>query len=337
MSRIAIIGAGSWGTALAVVLGRNGRHQVRLWAFEKEVAEAIRTQRVNQSFLPGFPLPESVTVVTRMEQALAGAEFVVVAVPSQHCRSVYEQMPGSLDPGMLFVSATKGLESGTAACMTEVACHSLESAPGGLRPRIGALSGPSFAREAARGDPTAITIASTDKELATTVQQEFSDPNFRVYTNEDVVGVELGGALKNIIAIAAGVCVGLGLGHNTIAALMTRGLAEITRLAVACGGQRETLAGLAGMGDLVLTCTGGLSRNRTLGVELGKGRKLPDILADMHGMVAEGVLTTQAARELARRKQVEMPITEQMHEILNEGKPPQEAIRELMTRPGRME
>lgn len=337
MSRIAIIGAGSWGTALAVVLSRNTRHQVHLWAFEKEVAEAIRTQRVNQSFLPGFPLPKTVTPVTRIEQALTGAEFVVVAVPSQHCRSVYDQMPGSLDPKMLFVSATKGLESGTAARMTEVADAAIEGAPGGFRPRIGALSGPSFAREAARGDPTAITIASTDKELAATVQQEFSDPNFRVYTNEDVVGVELGGALKNIIAIAAGVCVGLGLGHNTIAALMTRGLAEITRLAVACGGQRETLAGLAGMGDLVLTCTGGLSRNRSLGVELGKGRKLPEVLAEMHGMVAEGVLTTQAARELARRKKVEMPITEQMHFILNEGKPPQEAIHELMTRPGKME
>jgi len=333
MSRIAVIGAGSWGTALAVVLSRSGRHQVRLWAFEKAVAESIRTQRVNQIFLPGFPLPESVAVVTRMEQALEGAEIVVVAVPSQHCRSIYEQMPGSLHPKMLFVSATKGLESETSHRMTEVATDVIQYSSGGFAPRIGALSGPSFAREAARGDPTAITIASTDKELGATVQSEFSDPNFRVYTNEDVVGVELGGALKNIIAIAAGVCVGLGLGHNTIAALMTRGLAEITRLAVACGGQPETLAGLAGMGDLVLTCTGGLSRNRTLGVELGKGRKLPDVLAEMHGMVAEGVLTTHAARELARRKQVEMPITEQMHEILNQGKPPQEAIRELMTRP----
>jgi len=337
MSRIAILGAGSWGTALAVVLSRNGRHQIRLWAFEKELAESIRTQRVNQSFLPGFPLPETVTAVTRVEKALEGAEIVVVAVPSQHCRSVYEQMPGSLNPKMLFVSATKGLEHETSQRMTEVATDVIQYSPAGFAPRLGALSGPSFAREAARGDPTAITIASTDHELATTVQQEFSDPNFRVYTNEDVVGVELGGALKNIIAIAAGVCVGLGLGHNTIAALMTRGLAEITRLAVACGGHPETLAGLAGMGDLVLTCTGGLSRNRTLGVELGKGRKLPEVLAEMHGMVAEGVLTTHAARELARRKNVEMPITEQMQEILNEGKPPQDAIRELMTRPGKME
>ena len=262
---------------------------------------------------------------------------MLTAVPSQHCRSVYEQMPGSLSPKMLFVSATKGLENGTSARMTEVGFHAIESAPGGFQPRIGALSGPSFAREAARGDPTAVTIASSDAELGATVQREFSDPNFRVYTNDDVVGVELGGALKNIIAIAAGVCVGVGLGNNTIAALMTRGLAEITRLAVACGGHRETLAGLAGMGDLVLTCTGGLSRNRTLGVELGKGRKLAEVLADMHGMVAEGVLTTNAARELARRKKVEMPITEQMHCILNEAKPPQEAIRELMTRPGKTE
>ena len=337
MSRIAIIGAGSWGTGLAIVLGRNGQHQIQLWAFEKEVAEAIRSQRVNQVFLPGFPVPESVSVTTRMEEAMEGAEIVLTAVPSQHCRNVYEQMPGSLSPKMLFVSATKGLEHDTGARMTEVAFHAIESAPGGFAPRIGALSGPSFAREAARGDPTAITIASSDAELCSAVQREFSDPNFRVYTNDDVVGVELGGALKNIIAIAAGVCAGLGLGNNTIAALITRGLAEITRLAVACGGRRETLAGLAGMGDLVLTCTGGLSRNRTLGVELGKGRKLPEVLADMHGMVAEGVLTTHAARELARRKQVEMPITEQMHCILNEGKPSQEAIRELMTRPGKTE
>jgi len=337
MSRIAIIGAGSWGTGLAIVLGRSGNHQVRLWAFEKAVAEVIRKQRVNQIFFPGFPLPETVSVTTRIEEALQGAEIVLTAVPSQHCRSVYEQMPGSLSPKMLFVSATKGLEGGTSARMTEVAVHAIETAPGGFQPRIGALSGPSFAREAARGEPTAITIASGDTELGATVQREFSDPNFRVYTNDDVVGVELGGALKNIIAIAAGVCVGLELGTNTIAALMTRGLAEITRLAVACGGRRETLAGLAGMGDLVLTCTGGLSRNRTLGVELGRGRKLAEVLADMHGMVAEGVLTTNAARELARQKKVEMPITDQMHCILNEGKPPQEAIRELMTRPGKME
>jgi glycerol-3-phosphate dehydrogenase (NAD(P)+) len=202
---------------------------------------------------------------------------------------------------------------------------------------VGALSGPSFAKEVAKGDPTAITFASTDSELAGCVQSEFSDPTFRVYTNPDVVGVELGGALKNVIAIAAGICEGLGLGHNTAAALITRGLAEIARLSVACGAQPQTLAGLAGMGDLVLTCTGGLSRNRTVGVELGKGRKLPEIMSGMHGAVAEGVLTTNAAVGLAQKMNVEMPITEQMHAILHHGKLPQDAIRELMTRPGKVE
>ena len=194
------------------------------------------------------------------------------------------------------------------------------------------MSGPTFAKEVARGDPTAITIASTDSELAPSVQKVFSDPRFRVYTNDDVVGVELGGALKNIVAIAAGVCDGLSLGHNSVAALITRGLAEITRLSVACGGRPETLAGLAGLGDLVLTCTGGLSRNRSVGVELGRGRKLDDIIANMHGMVAEGVLTTNAAVGLAHKMGVEMPITEQMHAVLQQGKSVQDAIRDLMGR-----
>ncbi len=202
---------------------------------------------------------------------------------------------------------------------------------------IGALSGPSFAQEVARGDPTAITIASQHEELLRTVQQEFSDPSFRVYTNNDVVGVELGGALKNTIAIAAGVCDGLGLGHNSVAALITRGLAEMTRLVTACGGRPETMAGLAGLGDLVLTCTGGLSRNRSVGVELGRGKKLPEIIAGMHGMVAEGVFTTTAAVGLAHARGVEMPITEQMHAILHHGKSPREAIQELMTRTGKSE
>jgi glycerol-3-phosphate dehydrogenase (NAD(P)+) len=204
-------------------------------------------------------------------------------------------------------------------------------------PRIGAISGPSFAKEVARGDPTAITVASSDSELAEVVQREFSEPSFRVYTNDDVAGVELGGALKNVVAIAAGICDGLGLGHNSVAALITRGLTEITRLAVACGARADTMAGLAGIGDLVLTCTGGLSRNRTVGVELGKGRKLADIIAGMHGMVAEGVLTTNAAVGLARKFRVEMPITEQIYDILNNGKSPRNAIHELMTRPGTSE
>jgi glycerol-3-phosphate dehydrogenase (NAD(P)+) len=236
----------------------------------------------------------------------------------------------------MIVSATKGLEENSLLRMTEVIAQVFDgdAIPA---PRIGALSGPSFALEAARGDPTAITIASQDKELTRAVQQEFSHASFRVYTNEDPIGVELGGALKNTVAIAAGVCAGLGLGHNSVAALITRGLAEMTRLVVACGGKAETMAGLAGLGDLVLTCTGGLSRNRSVGVELGRGRKLPEILAGMHGMVAEGIFTTTAAVGLARARGVEMPITGQMHAILHEGKAPREAIYELMTRSSKSE
>jgi glycerol-3-phosphate dehydrogenase (NAD(P)+) len=220
--------------------------------------------------------------------------------------------------------------------VTEVIADELGKS-GDKIPQLAALSGPSFAQEVARGDPTAISVASNNSELACLVQREFSGPTFRIYTGDDVTGVELGGALKNIIAIAAGVCDGLGLGHNSVAALITRGLAEITRLAVACGARRETLAGLSGMGDLVLTCTGGLSRNRSVGVELGRGRKLPEIVAGMHGMVAEGVLTTNAAVGLARQKRVEMPITEQMYAILHDGKAPRDAIQELMSRPGKGE
>jgi glycerol-3-phosphate dehydrogenase (NAD(P)+) len=236
---------------------------------------------------------------------------------------------------MLFVSCTKGLEDATLLRMTEVIADVLRARK--FTPRVGALSGPTFAKEVARGDPTAVTVASSDSELARAVQHAFNDSRFRVYTNDDVIGVELGGALKNIIAIAAGVCDGLGLGHNSVAALITRGLAEVARLAVACGGRLDTMAGLAGLGDLVLTCTGDLSRNRSVGVELGKGRRLPDIIADMHGTVAEGVFTTKAAVGLARKKGVEMPITEQMYAILEDGKPPQQAIEELMTRAARRE
>lgn len=331
MSRIAVIGAGAWGTGLAIVLGRGGFHQVRLWAHEKEVRESISSRRVNDLFLPGQSIPMPVSPTASLQEALGDAEIVVSVMPSQHCRHLFQQMLPHLKPGMLFVSATKGLEETTLLRMTEVIAQVITSGKK-FAPRMGALSGPSFAKEVARGDPTAVAVASQDKDLAETAQREFSDPRFRIYTNDDVVGVELGGALKNIIAIAAGVCDGLGLGHNSIAALITRGLAEITRLAVACGGRQETLAGLAGLGDLVLTCTGGLSRNRSVGVELGRGRKLPEIIAGMHGAVAEGVFTTQAAVGLARARGVEMPITEQMDAILHRAKPPAEAIHELMTR-----
>jgi glycerol-3-phosphate dehydrogenase (NAD(P)+) len=246
-------------------------------------------------------------------------------------------MKPHLTRDVIFVSATKGIENNTFLRMTEVIRQVLSEGGNGFSPRLGALSGPSFAKEVAQAHPTAITVASSDTDLVQAVQREFSGPVFRVYSNDDAVGVELGGALKNIIAIAAGVVDGLGLGYNTAAALITRGLAEITRLTVACGGRAETMAGLAGLGDLVLTCTGGLSRNRTVGVELGKGRKLDDIIAGMHGMVAEGVLTTNAAVGLAHKMGVEMPITEQMHAILQEGKAPKDAIRDLMTRPSTSE
>lgn len=336
MSEIAIIGSGAWGTGLAIVLGRKGTHRVRLWAHEIDVCESILRNHINEKFLPGQHIPESVVASNDLARVLDGSQIIISVMPSQHCRSLFGRMRPHISSKALIVSATKGLEEGSLERMTEVITSVMAQA-GTVAPAIGALSGPSFAKEVARGDPTAITIASQDSALLQTVQREFSDPAFRVYTNNDVVGVELGGALKNIIAIAAGICDGLGLGHNSIAALITRGLAEMTRLVVACGGRAETMAGLAGLGDLVLTCTGGLSRNRSVGVELGRGKKLPDIIAGMHGMVAEGVFTTTAAVGLAHARGVEMPITEQMHAILHDGKTPREAIQELMTRTGKSE
>jgi glycerol-3-phosphate dehydrogenase (NAD(P)+) len=334
VSVIAIIGAGAWGTALSVVAGRKRVHEVRLWAYEKEVRDSIEARRLNDLFLPGQPVPDSVAVTNNLADALKGAEIVISVMPSHHCRRLFDQMRPHLREEMFFVSATKGIEDQTHLRMSEIITQILSPQ---FRPRIGALSGPTFAKEVARGDPTAIAIASSDSEIAQTVQQALGDPRFRLYTNDDVIGVELGGSIKNVIAIAAGVCDGLGFGHNSVAALITRGLAEMTRLVIACGGRRETMAGLAGLGDLVLTCTGSLSRNRTVGVELGRGRHLPEIIAGMHGMVAEGVLTTHAALGLAKAHGVEMPITEQMQAILNNGKPPQEAIHELMTRSAKSE
>jgi glycerol-3-phosphate dehydrogenase (NAD(P)+) len=331
MTDIAIIGAGAWGTALSMVAARKGGHRVRLWAFEEDVCESIRTRRVNEKFLPGLPVPEGVDVTRDLGEAVAGAEMVVSVMPSHHCRAVFRGLAPHLRRDMMFVSATKGIEEESFLRMTEVVAATIESMKG-FRPRIAALSGPSFAREVARGDPTAITVASQNEEVAQAAQITLSDPRLRIYTNDDMIGVELGGSLKNVIAIAAGVCDGLGLGHNSVAALITRGLAEMTRLVLACGGRSETMAGLAGLGDLVLTCTGGLSRNRSVGEQLGKGEKLADIIAGMRGMVAEGVPTTNAAVGLAQRHKVEMPITEKMWEVLHEGKPPAEAMHELMTR-----
>ena len=236
MSRIAIIGAGAWGTALAIILGRQDSHAIQLWAHEAEVCESIKSLRMNELFLPGQTVPPRVTATMSLKDAIKDAEIVISAMPSQHCRSLFAAMRPYLHDRMLFVSATKGLEQDTHLRMTEVISEALDS-EGGFCPRVGALSGPSFALEAARGDPTALTIASCDGDLGTIVQEKFSDPRFRLYTNDDVIGVELGGALKNIIALAAGVCSGLGFGNNSVAALITRGLAEITRLAIACGGR----------------------------------------------------------------------------------------------------
>ena len=337
MSRIAVIGAGAWGTAIAIALGRRGGHSVTMWAYEKEVVESVNARHVNELFLAGCPMPECIAATNSLSDALSSADFVVSVMPSHHVRRVYQQMKPHLKSSMMFVSATKGIENDTLLRVSEVIRDVVSAGADGFVPRLASISGPSFAKEVAKGDPTAITVASPDAELTQIVQREFSDPTFRIYSSDDPVGVELGGALKNIIAIAAGVVDGLGLGYNTAAALITRGLAEITRLTAACGGRTETMAGLAGLGDLVLTCTGGLSRNRTVGVELGKGRKLEDIIAGMHGMVAEGVLTTNAAVDLARKMNVEMPITEQMHAILKDGKSPKEAIRDLMTRPSTSE
>jgi len=326
-----VIGAGAWGTALSIVLARGGRHQIQLWAYEPEVRESIEKKRSNTLFLPGCQIPGAVHVTNSLADALSRAEILLTVMPSHHARCLYEQIKALQPTAKIVVSATKGIENGTYKRMTEIATHAA-----GIK-GVAALSGPTFAKEVARGDPTALTVPSTDASVSALVQREFSDPMFRIYTSDDVPGVELGGSLKNVIAIAAGVVEGLNFGHNTAAALITRGLAEITRLAVACGARRETLSGLAGMGDLVLTCTGGLSRNRTVGVELGRGRKLRDIMAGMHGMVAEGVLTTDAALGLASRYGIEMPITEQIHALLHEEKSPKDAIRELMSRPGKEE
>lgn len=335
MSRIAVMGSGAWGTALAISLARRGGHEIALWSYAKDVAETMRKKRENTVFLSGFELPQSIAVTDEAAEALAGAEIVVSVTPSEFTRATYEQFAPHLREGQMLVSATKGIEDETYLRMTQVMGEVL--AARGLGLSCGVLSGPSFAQEVAAGAPTAITIASADLELAARVQREFSSRSLRLYTNDDVVGVELGGSIKNVIAIAAGIVAGLGLGFNSNAALMTRGIAEMTRLALACGGRRETLAGLSGMGDLVLTCTGSLSRNRTVGMELGRGRTLGEILAGLKGKVAEGVRTTSAALGLARKHGVEMPIAEQMEAILMHGKSPERAIEELMVRPGRDE
>jgi glycerol-3-phosphate dehydrogenase (NAD(P)+) len=331
LSRIAIIGAGAWGTALAVSLARRGGHQLCLWAHSAAHAEELSDTGENLRYLPGFILPADVHVTGRLDDAVSGAEIILCVTPSQAVRSIMEQIATHLTSSQVLLSACKGIEEKTFLRMSQVIAEHADGNP------LGTLGGPSFAQEVAGGLPTAITIATDDAALGTRLQNDFTSPTLRVYRNQDIPGTELGGALKNVIALAAGVVSGLELGNNASAALITRGNAEITRLAIACGGRRETMSGLSGVGDLVLTCSSNMSRNRTVGFELGRGRKLPEILASLNGKVAEGVRSTTAALGLAARYGVEMPITEQMAAILYEGKSPREAIRELMARPGRTE
>jgi glycerol-3-phosphate dehydrogenase (NAD(P)+) len=324
--RAAVVGAGSWGTALSLLLASKG-HQVALWSFEADVADAVQRTGENP-FLPGVPLTEGVTVTTSLEEAVSGAGIVVSVSPSQFVGGVMAEAGQHLAPGALVVSASKGIEMQTLRRMDEVLQAVL---PAEAMEGFAVLSGPSFALEVAAGVPTAVVVASRSKEVRLAVQRHFSTAWFRVYTSPDVVGVELGGAVKNVIALAAGVVAGLGFGHNTQAALMTRGLAEITRLGTAMGADPRTFSGLAGMGDLVLTCTGELSRNRTVGYRLGQGEPLDEILADMRA-VAEGVRTAAGVGALAERHGVEMPIVRQVQEILDGRISPRDAVQALMMR-----
>ncbi|HZY61742.1 MAG TPA: NAD(P)H-dependent glycerol-3-phosphate dehydrogenase [Edaphobacter sp.] len=330
MSRIAILGAGAWGTALALSLARRGGHEIVLWSHSAPLAEQLNDVGENLPYLPGFTLPADIQVTSDLPGAIFEADILLCVTPSQHLRGVISDIAPLLTRDQIIVSASKGLEESTHLRMSQVIA-AVTSNP------CVVLSGPSFAQEVAHGYPTAIVAASAVPNLAQAIQQSFSSPSLRIYTNDDVAGVELGGALKNVIALASGIVHGLNLGHNSAAALITRGIAEITRLAVACGGRRQTLAGLSGIGDLVLTCTGTLSRNRSVGIELGRGRQLADILDGLHGKVAEGVRCTTAALGLATRYGVEMPISEQMEAILHHNKAPKEAIRDLMSRPGKDE
>jgi len=330
--RIAIIGAGSWGTTLCRLASQGGQ-QVTLWGHNLELVRELQQTRVNSVYLPGFEMPESVKVTNALEAAVADAEIILTAVPSHVCRHVYTQMRPYLSPQMIFVSAIKGIENGTLMCMHDVVRDVLRDH---FEPRYVVLSGPSFALEVARGYPTAVVAGATTPEYGQLIQQELSSPTFRIYSSTDVISIEIGGAVKNVMAIAAGVVSGLGWGYNSTVALATRGLAEMTRLAVALGGRAETLAGLAGMGDLMLTCMGGLSRNRSVGVELGKGRKLNEVLAEMK-MVAEGVRTTRATYALSQKLGIEMPITASVYAMLYQDKHPREAAEELMMRPLRRE
>ena len=324
MTRCAVIGAGAWGTALADLLSRNG-HETRIWAYEWDVVESINRSHQNRRFLAGHALSDTLTAFNEMEDALDGAEVVTLATPSHVLRTIVRSASNFIRPGTSVVVASKGVEPTTLALMTDIASEELPETT------VIALSGPSFASEVVAQQPTAVVVASTSEDAAIFAQQVFSSVHFRAYTSTDVTGVEIGGSLKNVMAVATGIADGLGLGFNARAALITRGLAEMTRLGVKLGAEPATLAGLAGLGDLVLTCTGSLSRNRSVGVEVGRGTALEVVLAGKE-TVAEGVTTARSAHALALREKVEMPIVDAVHRVLFEGQPPRDAIGALMTR-----
>jgi glycerol-3-phosphate dehydrogenase (NAD(P)+) len=322
-----IIGAGSWGSAFALHLGRKG-HQTSLWIREKNIlTDTIRT-RENKVFLPGYIFPDNVCFSNQIDKVINSADIIFVAVPSKFCRDVYTKITPYLYNNQIIVSLTKGIEATSLQRMSELLFHTFSPS---FNPRIAVLSGPSFAKEVAESQPTAVVIASEDIALAREVQESVSDISFRCYTSTDLIGVELAGAFKNVIAIAAGISDALEFGHNSRAALITRGIAEVSRLGLKMGARLETFAGLAGIGDLVLTCTGGLSRNRYVGIELGKGKSLEEIRAGMT-MIAEGVFTTLSVRKLAKRYQVETPISDQVYAVLYENKNPRSALQDLMSR-----
>ncbi len=325
--KIGVIGAGAWGTALAMLLADKG-HDVALWMYEQDLAEETVRTRENRVYLPGFTLPASIAVTSSLETAVRDRPFILSVVPSHTARTVAKQFSPHLSNNAIIISASKGIEIDTLMPLSEVFKDVL---PPKYHKRLCFLSGPSFAKEVAQKMPTAIALASYDLAIGKKAQDILSNSYFRVYTNPDVIGVELAGSLKNVVAIAAGVLEGMGFGYNTTAALLTRGLSEMARLGIAMGAHLATFSGLAGMGDLVLTCTGGLSRNRTLGTRLGKGEKLDDIMRGTK-TVAEGVKTARAARELAKKYDVEMPIVDEVYQLLYEGKDPKKAVKDLMNR-----
>jgi glycerol-3-phosphate dehydrogenase (NAD(P)+) len=326
--KVAVLGAGAWGTALASVLAERDEGPVHLWSRRRDLSDALNADRENARYLAGVSLPSNVSSTSDLRVALSDAALIVLAVPSHAMREVVREAGAHVGPGVPIVSATKGIETGSLMFMDEVLAEEL---PAHARHWLAHLSGPSFAKELAMHLPTAVVVAARDADVVSLVMKRFHRPYLRVYASDDVPGVECGGALKNVIAIAAGAVDGLGFGHNTRAALITRGLAEVARLAMARGGSALTVAGLAGMGDLVLTCTGELSRNRTVGYEMGRGRSLPDVLAGL-GHVAEGVRTAKSAYELSKRLSVQMPITSEVYSVLFEDKPVARAVRDLMAR-----